>query len=378
MRGYIRIVLLWCAVPVDTAVAFVAPHGAATSSTTSTSGSTSVATRPRRASLSLTLLATTSADIDNNNSNNNDDKTMYDLAVIGGGVVGVQAALLAAQAPYHKKVILLDAPRASGMLMNEATGEDLSLGGPTGLFSKALRDTSKRIKVSTLRGMGLREDSVWNEIINSCTDLASSNAQDIIRQLEMANVDYFQGFAAFAADADADADDSSSSGTSTTDGLTVSQPDGSTQTIHAHKILIATGSHPFRPAGIPFDGKRIFDSDSINTLSYLPKSIAITGSGIIAVEFAKIFANLGADVTLIIRDQIPRHALMKIGLDKDVAALLVADLIQSGIKIERGAQVKAFEVSSLSDRVPIKIQLEAKGGQALPPGQTHTEIKCDA
>lgn len=55
-------------------------------------------------------------------------------------------------------MILIDAPRASGALMNEATGEDLSLGGPTGLFSKALRDTGKRISVSSLKGMGLRDD----------------------------------------------------------------------------------------------------------------------------------------------------------------------------------------------------------------------------
>ena len=72
----------------------------------------------------------------------------------------------------------------------------------------------------------------------------------------------------------------------------------------------------------------VFDSDSINTLSYLPKSVAITGSGIIAIEFAKIFKNLGSDVTLIIRDNIPRNALMKIGLDKDIAATLVADLVR--------------------------------------------------
>lgn len=80
----------------------------------------------------------------------------YDLAVIGGGVVGVQAALAAASAPYSKKVCLIDAPRESGVLMHE--DEDLSIGAPTGLFGKALRDVSKRIKVSTLRGMGLRED----------------------------------------------------------------------------------------------------------------------------------------------------------------------------------------------------------------------------
>ena len=71
---------------------------------------------------------------------------------------GVSAALLAARAPHSKNVILIDAPRASGALMNEATGEDLSIGGPTGLFSKALRDAGKRISVSSLKGMGLRDD----------------------------------------------------------------------------------------------------------------------------------------------------------------------------------------------------------------------------
>jgi len=80
----------------------------------------------------------------------------YDLAVIGGGVVGVQAALCAASAPYSRRVCLIDAPREAGVLMLE--DEDLSIGAPTGLFSKALRDTSKRIKVATLRGMGLRDD----------------------------------------------------------------------------------------------------------------------------------------------------------------------------------------------------------------------------
>ena len=307
--------------------------------------------------------------------------TKYDLAVIGGGVVGVQAALTAAQAPHGKKVILIDAPYSSGQLV-DGQGRDLSLGGPTGLFSKALRDTSKRIQVATLRGMGLREDSVWNEILGSCVDLASSNVQDIERQLELAQVTHLQGFAAFC----------DSGGTNT---LLVSQPlDGtnantnmpalqSIVTIQCDKILLATGSQPFRPSGIPFDGQRIFDSDSINGLRYLPKSIAIVGSGIIAVEFAKIFRNLGAEVTLIIRDNSPRNALMKIGLDIDVAATLVADLVRSGIKIERGAQVKAFDVPKLGPngleglRPPIKLHLEAKGGGPLPRGHA-TEVKCDA
>ena len=292
----------------------------------------------------------------------------YDLAVIGAGIVGVQAAITAAQQHKDRNIILIDAPKASGVLYNDATGEDLSIGGPTGLFSKALRDTSKRIKVSTLRGMGLREDSVWNEILSSCLDLASSNAEDVFRQLDMVGVTYLEGFAQFP-------------GTRETDCLEVTKEDGSKQTIAAGKVLLATGSRPFHPPDIPFDNRRIFDSDTINSLKFLPKSIAITGSGIIAVEYAKIFRNLGADVTLIIRDQVPRNALMKIGLDKDVAAVLVAALIRSGIKIQKGAQVKSFSVPKVEDegigiRPPVTLKLEAKGGGKLPTGAIE-DLRCD-
>jgi len=277
--------------------------------------------------------------------------------------VGVSAALQAARSPFGKKVVLIDAPRASGALMNEATGEDLSLGGPTGLFSKALRDAGKKISVSSLKGMGLRDDSIWSEIVAFCGELASYNSRDAIRQLEYAGVTYVKAHAAF-----------SDSGGSTS--LFVTAEDNVCATVQAEKILLATGSSPFRPGGIPFDGKRIFDSDSINTLSRLPKSVAITGSGIVAIEFAKIFKNLGSDVTLIIRDPIPRNALMKIGLDKDIAATLVADLVRSGIKIERGAQVKKFHVPRDNDRAPIVLDLEAKGGGARPKGDA-TTINCD-
>jgi NAD(P) transhydrogenase len=328
------------------------------------------------------LASTTNSDVA---MANDDDEGIYDLAIIGGGVVGASAAITASQGAallpggVHRKIILLDAPKASGMLYNEQTNEDLSLGGPTGLFSKALRDTSKRINVRTLRGMGLREDSVWNEIINSCVDLASSNAQDIIRQLVMSKVTYLRGFVTFA-----DNDNNNVESSTTSNSLRLEQEDGTIRMIQAEKVLICTGSKPFLPKNVPFDGRRIFDSDSINTLKYLPRSIAITGSGIIAVEFAKIFRNLGADVTLIIRDNIPRNALMKIGLDKDVAATLVADLVRSGIKFVRGAQVQSFQVPPCDDdtmlnKEPIKIVLQSAGGVAseLPSG-TPTELRCDA
>jgi NAD(P) transhydrogenase len=59
------------------------------------------------------------------------------------------------------------------------------------------------------------------------------------------------------------------------------------------------------------------------------KHILIAGTNSMTFFFAIIFRNLGAEVTLIIRDNNPRNALMKIGLDKDVSATLVADLVRT-------------------------------------------------
>eukprot|EP00590_Aulacoseira_subarctica_P005257 CAMPEP_0172415300 /NCGR_PEP_ID=MMETSP1064-20121228/1737_1 /TAXON_ID=202472 /ORGANISM="Aulacoseira subarctica , Strain CCAP 1002/5" /LENGTH=605 /DNA_ID=CAMNT_0013152237 /DNA_START=90 /DNA_END=1907 /DNA_ORIENTATION=+ len=305
-------------------------------------------------------------------SSNLDDDNHYDLIVLGAGPVGVCAACKAATSPFNKRVCLVDAPRASGVLMNGE--QDLSIGGPTGLFSKALRDTSKRIKVSSLRGMGLRDDSIWNEVITSCIDLATANAQDIMRQLEFSGVTYVRGFASF----DESTTTSASSDVNVKVHLDKAFDDTNDMKIlKAKKVLVATGSKPFLPRDIPFDGQRIFDSDSINQLTYLPKSIVITGSGIIAVEYAKIFSNLGSVVTLVIRDNIPRNALMKIGLDKDSAATLVADLVRSGIHIERGAQVSAFQVPP-SGRGPIKVILEGSSSVKARPSGCVTEVECDA
>ena len=58
-----------------------------------------------------------------------------------------------------------------------------------------------------------------------------------------------------------------------------------------------------RPEAIPFDDTHIFDSDSIAKLSFLPKSVVISGAGIIAIEFAKIFAKLHCSVTMLVRGE---------------------------------------------------------------------------
>ena len=44
------------------------------------------------------------------------------------------------------------------------------------------------------------------------------------------------------------------------------------------QVLLCTGSFAKHPPGIPFDSRIVHDSDSVNGLNYLPKSVVVAGS----------------------------------------------------------------------------------------------------
>ena len=94
----------------------------------------------------------------------------------------------------------------------------------------------------------------------------------------------------------------------------------------AETILIATGSWPFVPP-IPGAEHAITSNEALH-LDDLPRRIIIVGGGYIAVEFAGIFANLGTEVTIIIR----REELLT-GFDDDIRIALAQTMRAQGINI---------------------------------------------
>jgi len=75
------------------------------------------------------------------------------------------------------------------------------------------------------------------------------------------------------------------------------------QKVTSEKILIATGGWPFVPQ---FPGSELaVTSNEIFDLPSFPERILVVGGGYIALEFAGIFAGLGADTTLSYRGEIP-------------------------------------------------------------------------
>jgi NAD(P) transhydrogenase len=93
----------------------------------------------------------------------------------------------------------------------------------------------------------------------------------------------------------------------------------------AADVIIATGSRPRSPAGLNVDHEVVFDSDSILSLAELPRSLAVLGGGVIACEYASIFAGLGVQVTILDRGARPLAFL-----DADLSAGFLAAFTEMG------------------------------------------------
>ena len=75
--------------------------------------------------------------------------------------------------------------------------------------------------------------------------------------------------------------------------------DGKKIELHAEHIIIATGSNPLIPAFIDASDPTIVSSNRLISIRQLPESLVIIGGGVIGLEFATIFSNLGSRVTII-------------------------------------------------------------------------------
>ena len=118
------------------------------------------------------------------------------------------------------------------------------------------------------------------------------------------------------------------------------------QRVTAERIVIATGGHPTRLA-IPGAELGIVSDDAF-FLPRLPKRVAILGSGYIAVEFAGIFAALGAEVDLVYRQPLPLR-----GFDHDLREALATALGGNGIALHPGCLPERIEAHGQRRRLTL-------------------------
>ena len=78
-----------------------------------------------------------------------------------------------------------------------------------------------------------------------------------------------------------------------------SKADGTSETIEAKNIIIATGSKPSSLKGIDIDKKRIITSTEALNLKEIPNHIIIIGGGVIGLELGSVYARMGTKVSVV-------------------------------------------------------------------------------
>jgi NAD(P) transhydrogenase len=153
--------------------------------------------------------------------------------------------------------------------------------------------------------------------------VTGEQVDQISRNLERHHVTLIHGAAEFAS----------------ADELVVRDANGAeARRLTARVFLIATGSSPLRPAGVPFDDRDIEDSDTILDLDRIPDSLAVVGGGVVGCEYACIFAALGTKITIIER----RGSLMGF-LDQEMSENLRAGLERDGHHVRLGDAVSSIQ-----------------------------------
>ena len=124
---------------------------------------------------------------------------------------------------------------------------------------------------------------------------------------------------------------------SRTDELVTIECNG--ETYEAQNLLICTGSTNFVPPipGIK-DNPAVWDSTDALAATELPKSIIIVGGGVIGMEFATLYHELGVPVTVI-------EAMPTIlpNLDQEVVSILLEKYKKAGITILTSTKVESLD-----------------------------------
>lgn len=199
----------------------------------------------------------------------------YDVIVLGSGPAGQKAAIQGAKA--GKRIALIERDnRYGGACVYRGT-----------IPSKTLRENALQLarfeQSAKSFSVNVDPEAPMTALLSRLQTVLDAHDRLIRDQLARNGIDCLYGRASFV---DAET-------------LLLQAVDGTSKRIKGDAIIIATGSRPRDPDDIPVDHEHILDSDSVLAMCYLPRSMTVLGSGVIACEYASIFAILGVKVTMV-------------------------------------------------------------------------------
>ncbi len=245
----------------------------------------------------------------------------YDLVVIGSGPAGQKAAIQAAK--LGKKVAVVEKNTwLGGVALNTGT-----------IPSKALREAILHLTGASKRGLfgeayRVKGNITIGELVAVSQNVIHHERDLIMSQLARNNVDVIAGHACF---------DSPHQITCTVDEGDDGEL-GRSERITADNFVLAIGTRPAMPEGVPFKETRVFTSDGLLNLKKLPKSMIVVGGGVIGTEYACMMATLGVKVTLIEG----RREVLGF-LDDEIGEAFQYQMRRNGITLRLGEKVKNIE-----------------------------------
>jgi len=228
----------------------------------------------------------------------------YDIIVIGGGPGGYVSAIYAAQ--RGKKVMLAEAEHLGGVCLNKGCIPTKALLKCANSLTEVRHLGELGITAGDVRfdfaAMMVRKQAIVKRLSSGVGSLLAANGVDVVT-----------GWAEVM------------------DPHTVSV---GADIYQADNIILANGSVPLIPPIKGADNACCMTSDDALALTELPKSVTIIGGGVIGVEFAFVFAQLGCQVTTVeMLDQILSMA------DRDAIREIDRALRKLGVKVITGAKV---------------------------------------
>lgn len=227
----------------------------------------------------------------------------YFLAIIGGGPAGYTAAEKAAQA--GKDVVLFEQNALGGTCLNVGC-----------IPTKTLLYSAKQYyNAQNAAKYGVKAENVtfdYTKIAQRKTKVVRKLVAGIKQRLNNEHCTVVNGAASVVSRTD--------------EKVVIACGE---ETYEAENLLICTGSNNFVPP-IPGlkDNPVVWDSTDALAATVLPQSMVIVGGGVIGMEFATLYHELGVQVTVI-------EAMPTIlpNLDQEVVAILLEKYKKSGIQV---------------------------------------------
>lgn len=249
----------------------------------------------------------------------------YDIIVIGSGPGGYVAAIRASQ--LGKKTAIVERAETGGVCLNWGC-----------IPTKALLKSAKvytYCKNAAHYGLDLAGEVKpdLEKIVARSRNVAETMSKGVAFLLKKNNIDLIHGFGRLKGNGRVDVD-----GTE----------------YEADHIILATGARPREMPFMPIDGEHIISSRQALTLTQLPETMIVVGSGAIGSEFACLFATLGTKVTVV--EYLPQMLPLE---DEEVSKTMERSFRKLRASVLTATTVKGVKVN---DAGKCEVEIEGKKG----------------